>query len=187
MITVILVAVAVYALSGKWIADRAKEILAQHTLPKIETRHVAALALLLAALVSWASRPGEIQPPPAPLPPPAPVSFTLVGKFVGPTAADDAAMLSALCGELASCIEWDGDHDQRLKTGVMLDDLRVAAREARMRGDSIGARQPHVRDSVQRYLDEAVGSSGGPVTTDQRAAWVSAMRDISRAAADVSR
>ena len=187
MITVILVAVAVYSLSGKWIHERAKFFMAQHTLPKVETRHVAAVALLLAAVVSWASRPGDIQPPPAPLPPPSPASFSLVGKFVGATAADDAAILSALCGELAGCIEWDGDHEQRLKTGVAFDELRVAAREARMRGESMGSRQPHVRDSVQRYLDEAVGSSGGPVTTDQRAAWVSALRDISRAAADVSR
>ena len=95
--------------------------------------------------------------------------------------------MSALCGELADCIEYDGSHDQRLKTGVAFDELRIAARELRCKGESIGARQPQVRDAVHKFLDDAVGSSGGPVTPESRAAWVSALRDLSRAAADVTR
>jgi hypothetical protein len=113
--------------------------------------------------------------------------FTLRGKFIGPSAASDAATFSALCAELADCIEYDGQHDQRLKTGVAFDELRIAAREMRCRGESIGARQPQVRDSVHKFLDDAVGSSGGPVTPESRAAWVAALRDLARAAADVSK
>jgi hypothetical protein len=116
-----------------------------------------------------------------------PDAFTLRGKFVGPTAAEDAATMSALCGELAECIEYDGQHDQRLKTGIAFDDLRIAAREMRCKGESIGARQPQVRDVVHKFLDDSVGSSGGPVTPESRAAWVSALRDLSRAAADVTK
>ena len=95
--------------------------------------------------------------------------------------------MSALCAELADCIEYDGSHDQRLKTGVAFDELRIAAREMRCRGESIGARQPAVRDAVHKFLDDAVGSSGGPVTPESRAAWVAALRDLSRAAADVTK
>jgi hypothetical protein len=95
--------------------------------------------------------------------------------------------MSALCGELAECIDYDGKHDQRLKTGVAFDELRIAAREMRCKGESIGARQPAVRDAVHKFLDDSVGSSGGPVTPESRAAWVSALRDLARAAADVTR
>jgi hypothetical protein len=56
-----------------------------------------------------------------------------------------------------------------------------------MRGESLGARQPHVRDAIHKFLDDAVGTSGGPVTPESRAAWVSAYRDLSEAAAEAVR
>jgi hypothetical protein len=122
---------------------------------------------------------------PQPLPPDA---FSLKGKFVGATAAEDAALLSALLDELADCIERDGSlADPRLKTGVAFDDLRIAAREARMRGESLGARQPAVKQAVHTFLDQAVGTSGGPVTPESRRAWVAAYRDLSEAAAEAVR
>jgi hypothetical protein len=120
--------------------------------------------------------------------PQPPTGLVLKGLFIGPSAADDAAVVSALTGEIADCIQYDGTlADPRLKTGVALDDLRIAAREARCRGESIGVRQPKVRDAIHSYLDEVVGTSGGPVTPQERAKWVSAMRDISRAAADAAK
>ena len=182
MITVLLVALAVYLVAGQQIAERAKTIYATSRIPAIDAKHVAAVALVVAAAISFVPRSST--PTPAPVPPDA---FTLRGKFVGPSAAADAATVSALCDELAACIEWDGMHDQRLKTGVAFDDLRVAAREARCKGDSIGARQPQARDAIHKFLDDAVGSSGGPVTPESRAAWVAALRDLARAAADVTR
>ena len=185
MITALLVAFAVYVLAGQQITEKVKAFIATAKMPTIDGKHVAVLALVVAAAIAFMpSRSSTPTPQPAPVPPDA---FTLRGKFIGPTAAEDAATMSALCGELASCIEYDGQHDQRLKTGVAFDELRIAAREMRCRGESIGARQPQVRDAVHKFLDDSVGSSGGPVTPESRAAWVAALRDLSRAAADVTR
>lgn len=182
MITAILIAFAAYVLAGKQITERVKAWYATAQVPTIDGQYVAAVALLVAAVIAFA--PSRPAPAPSPAPPDA---FTLRGKFIGPSAAADAATMSALCGELADCIEYDGSHDQRLKTGVAFDELRIAAREMRCKGESIGARQPQVRDAVHKFLDDAVGSSGGPVTPESRAAWVSALRDLSRAAADVTK
>jgi hypothetical protein len=183
MITALLVAFAVYALAGQQIVENVKALYANAKMPTIDGKHVAVVALVVAAAISFMPTRSSV-PTPVPIPPDA---FSLRGKFVGPTAAEDASTMSALCGELADCIEYDGQHDQRLKTGVAFDDLRIAAREMRCKGESIGARQPQVRDAVHKFLDDAVGSSGGPVTPESRAAWVSALRDLSRAAADVTR
>lgn len=185
MITALLVAFAVYALAGQQITENVKAWYSTAKVPTIDGKHVAVLALVVAAAISFMPvRSSTPTPGPAPVPPDA---FSLRGKFVGPTAAEDAATMSALCGELADCIEYDGSHDQRLKTGVAFDDLRIAAREMRCKGESIGARQPSVRDAVHKFLDDSVGSSGGPVTPESRAAWVDALRDLSRAAADVTK
>jgi hypothetical protein len=184
VITALLIAVAVYALAGQQIAEKVKAFIATAKMPTFDGKHVAAVALLVAAYLAFAPSRQAPAPTPAPVPPDA---FTLRGKFIGPTAAEDASTMAALCGELAECIEYDGKHEQRLKTGVAFDDLRIAAREMRCKGESIGARQPAVRDAVHKFLDDSVGSSGGPVTPESRAAWVSALRDLSRAAADVTR
>jgi len=184
VITALLVAFAVYVLAGQQITEKVKAFIATAHMPTIDGKHVAVLALVVAAAIAFMPSKPAPTPQPAPVPPDA---FTLRGKFIGPTAAEDAATMSALCGELASCIEYDGQHDQRLKTGVAFDELRIAAREMRCRGESIGARQPQVRDAVHKFLDDSVGSSGGPVTPESRAAWVSALRDLARAAADVTR
>jgi hypothetical protein len=184
VITALLIAFAVYVLAGQQITEKVKAWYATAKVPTIDGHYVAAVALLVAAVIAFAPNRPAPTPSPAPAPPDA---FTLRGKFVGPTAAEDASTMSALCGELAECIEYDGKHDQRLKTGVAFDELRIAAREMRCKGESIGARQPQVRDAVHKFLDDAVGSSGGPVTPESRAAWVSALRDLSRAAADVTK
>jgi hypothetical protein len=184
VITALLVAFAVYVLAGQQITERAKAWYATAKVPTIDGQYVAAVALLVAAVIAFAPSRQAPAPGPAPAPPDA---FSLRGKFIGPTAAEDASTMAALCGELAECIDYDGKHDQRLKTGVAFDDLRIAAREMRCKGESIGARQPQVRDAVHKFLDDAVGSSGGPVTPESRAAWVSALRDLSRAAADVTK
>jgi hypothetical protein len=144
------------------------------------------LGIVLLIVGLWWSLPGR-KPEPTPAPP-APGEFSLRGKFTGPSAADDAAVLSALCGELASIIEWDGMLEEpRLKSGVAFDELRVAAREARCRGESIGQRQPLVRDAIQHYLDAAVGTSGGPITPEGRAKWIAAYRHLGRVCGDAAK
>jgi hypothetical protein len=122
-------------------------------------------------------------------PAPAPVvGLDLRGRFVGPEAAADAAATAALVGELADAIEWDGKQDEpRLRTGAAFDDLRRAARELRCRGVSLGARQPAVRDSIKAFLDQQVGTDGGPVDAAQRAKWVAAFKAVAQAAAEAGR
>lgn len=143
------------------------------------------LGIVLLIVGLWWSLPGT-RPEPTPAPP-APGEFSLRGKFTGPSAASDAAVLSALCDELANIIEWDGMlGEPRLKSGVAFDELRVAAREARCRGESIGQRQPLVRDAIQHYLDAAVGTSGGPITPDGRAKWIAAYRHLGRVCGDAA-
>ena len=143
------------------------------------TRYFVAAMLVLIALLAM-----TVDGMPGPQPPPDPEGrLQLRGMFVGPTAGDDAITIACLCAELADVIAWDGKLDKpRLATGVSFDDLRIAAREARMRGVSIGERQPHVRDAIHDFLDEQVGTSGGPVDDEQRRAWVTAYREIARAA-----
>jgi hypothetical protein len=149
------------------------------------TRYTLAAALVLGCLFSWLTS-GPATPTPAPQPD---GGLSLRGMFIGPEAAADAARLAALCDELAECIQADGIREggPRLKSGVAFDDLRVAAREARLRGVSIGARQPHARKAIHDYLDQAVGTSGGPVSPEQRSKWVAAYRELSRACADAAR
>ena len=184
MITALLVAFAVYVLAGKQLTERVQAWYGTAKMPTIDGKHVAVVALLAAAAIAFLPSKQAPAPTPAPAPPDA---FTLRGKFIGPTAGSDSSIMAELCGSLADCIEYDGSHDQRLKTGVAFDELRIAAREMRCRGESIGARQPAVKDAVHKFLDDAVGSSGGPVTPESRAAWVAALRDLSRAAADVTK
>lgn len=143
-------------------------------------RQIVAATLVLIALGLWATSSPEMSPAP-----PQPPSGSLVLKplFYGPTAYEDSVILSSLTAEIADKIEQDGLRDNpRLKTGAAFDDLRVAAREARLGGQSIGNRQPKVRDAISRYLEDTVGVFGGEVTAEMRAKWVSAFRDISNAA-----
>ncbi|NBW22295.1 MAG: hypothetical protein EBR82_81520 [Caulobacteraceae bacterium] len=149
------------------------------------TRYALAACLLAGCVVVYA-----IEALRSPTPAPTPNGgLSMRGLFIGPEASADAARLAALCDELAECIELDGVREggPRLKSGVAFDDLRVAAREARLRGESIGARQPHVKKAIHDYLDAAVGQSGGPVSPEQRSKWVAAYRELSRACADATR
>ena len=126
---------------------------------------------------------------PAPSPAPAPVvGLDLRGRFVGPDAATDAGLTAALLEELAEAIAYDGTQaEPRLKSGAAFDDLRRAARELRCRGVSLGARQPAVRDSIKTFLDQQVGTDGGPVDATKRAAWVSAFKAVAQAAGEATR
>lgn len=149
-------------------------------------RQIAAGCLVAVAVVVWAmSQTVEGISPPHPQPP---SGLVLKGLFVGPTAAEDAQIVSSLTGELGDIIQHDGTlPDPRLKTGVALDDLRIAAREIRCRGESIGVRQPKVVNAIRLYLEETLGTDGGPITPQERAKWVSAMHDIQKAAADATK
>lgn len=149
---------------------------------RVTGRQIAAVALLAAALAAHMSS-GPASPTPAPGGP-----LDLRGTFKGPTASADAATIGAICSELADEIEADGmSPTPYLKTAVAFDELRTRARELRCRGVSIGQRQPAARDAIKGYLDANVGTAGGPVTPEARSKWVSALRDVGRAATDAAR
>lgn len=145
----------------------------------MEGRKLAAVGLVIAALAVNA-----IENSPAPAPSPAPDgAIVLQGLFSGPTALSDARTVQHLSEEIADAIEQDGNKEKpRLAAGVHFDDLRVTAREFRCRGESIGDRQPAVAAAVGKFLEQAVGNSGGPVNAEQRAKWIAAYREIARAA-----
>lgn len=145
-------------------------------------RYTLASALVLGCLLAWAL---ESRPAPEPAPGGA---LVLRGKFIGPTAAADAATLAAFADELAIEIEHDAAQGEPFfKTGTQYDELRTRARILRCRGESIGERQPKVRDAIEAFLNDAVGKSGGPVSKSQREAWAAAYREIGRAAGEASR
>lgn len=182
----LLAAGAAYAFLGR---DRLEQLVsvAHAKLPDVELRHVIGAALVASLAFVWAGR-GRMEPTPAPGPAPdAPI--TLVGKFSPtPEAAADAARMEALFGEIADDLEWDAMEPEPLyKNGVAFDELRVRAFDMRMKGESLGARHPRVRDEIRAYLDRTAGTSGGPLTPAQKATWVAAFREVKRAAGDAIR
>ena len=142
------------------------------------------LAAILApwGLLAWSQFAKHETPGPSPEPPPA-VALDLRGKFTGEAAASDAAITAALLGALADTIEFDGRaQPPRLTTGTQLAELRTLAREYRTSGVSLGQRQPLARDAIKAYLDQEVGTDGGPVDDAARARWVAAFRGVAKAA-----
>lgn len=185
MLTAVLIIAAALVLGGRDLWAKVRELTAGLPKPELSWRQVAAAGLLIGAVVAF-NLGTPVAPSPGPEPAPGPLE--LRGLFTGPTGAEDAAIVSALTGELADEIAWDGQQaDPFLRTGVAIDDLRQRARELRCRGVSIGARQPAARDAIARHLEAAVGTSGGPIDDKARAAWVKALREISEAAARVTR
>ena len=126
---------------------------------------------------------------PKPTPEPQPAGeLDLSGAFVGDSAAHDAAIVSALAGELADVIEFDRDQPEPLlTTGIRLDELRRRSRQFRCDGECLSDKHPVLAQRVGEYLDDKLGNSGGPVTPDQLSKWVAAYREIERAAARVIR
>lgn len=153
--------------------------------PGMEPRHLAGAAMVAAAVLVWATS-GPRESVPTPAPDAGPIS--LAGMFTGPTASEDAALIGSLCTEIGEELAFDGSQPHPyLTTGVAVDELRKAARILRCRGISIGDRQPIARDAIAKYLDSKVGTDGGPLTPASRAAWVSAYREIGRAATDAAK
>ncbi len=147
------------------------------------------LLILVVVFVAWwviSNQPGVDKPKPEPKP--APGELDLKGAFVGDTAATDAAIVSALAGELAEVIEFDQTQDEPLLTsGIKLDELRKRSREFRCDGECLSDKHPLLAQRVGEYLDEKLGNSGGPVSSEQLSQWVAAYREIERAAARVIR
>ena len=164
-------------------ADKLKALL-KAVKPHVDYRKFLGLGLVCLALLmlpSWS----RSNVPPQPTPDASPIS--LEGDFRGETASQDASMVGSLLTELADELEWDGSQSEPfIVTGSQVDQLRKTARLLRCRGESIGDRQPEARDKIAAYLEIHAGTDGGPLTPETRAAWVSAFRDVGRAASDAA-
>jgi len=185
MMPLVLVAAAAVALAWPWIKVHYRDLYSITWRP--DGRHIAAAALVAAAVLTYVNSASETTPSPTPVPLPA-EGLDLRGKFVGTDAARDAAIVAAMCRELAEEIAWDGSQAEPLiKTGVAFDELRVRTRLLMCRGESLGTKHPTARDAIERYLNDKAGTSGGPLTPDARAAWASAYRDVAVAAEAATR
>ena len=183
MLSILLVAAAVALFYG---GDLSRLKPAVEWVKKLDPKKLIAIGLVLAAVLLMPHGRQSDEPTPAPDTGP----LILRGRFLGPSASDDASLVGALCNELADEIEFDGtqpEAERYLKSGVAVDELRKASRILRCRGISIGDRQPQARDIIATYLDKNVGTDGGPLTAETRAAWVTAYRDIGRAATDAAK
>lgn len=184
MLSILLVAAAAAMFFG---VDAAKFKAAwEFVSSRADAKKLAAVGLVILALLLMPRGSQDAGPQPDDAAGP----LVLTGSFLGPTASEDASLVGALCSELADEIEFDTtqpESERLYKTGVAVDELRKAARVLRCRGLSIGDRQPKARDAIAAYLDAKVGTDGGPLTAEQRTAWVAAYRDIGRAASDAAK
>lgn len=137
---------------------------------------LAVLLLAVAAGLYWFGRESSPHPQPS-------AELDLTAAFQGPTAAADAATVASMCEETANTIEWDGAQPTpALATAHAIDVMRTRTREFLCKGESLGDRHPRMRQIVGEYLEAKLGVSGGAITPEQRAAWVSAYREVARAA-----
>ena len=186
MFSALLIAAAGLVLAWPVIADKLKAAIDAGLLAKIDRRHVVAGILAIAGILSYFRQPAADVPTPAPLPPDA--KLVLKGKFVGPDASKDAITTACLLDEVAAELEYDANLPEPfLRTGQAMDQLRQRARLLLCRGVSLGDKHPLARDAIKDYLDEHAGVAGGPLSPAQRAAWISAYREVARAAEDASR
>ncbi len=184
MIPTLLILAAVAAWGWPHLEPLAKK--AREAAKTLTPRHYAGIALVAAA-VAYGLGPSA-SPAPGPTPAPDAGPLLLAGMFAGPTASEDAALVGAMCAEIADEIEFSAGHpDGYLSTGIAVDELRKRTRILRCRGISIGDRQPAARDAMAKYLESTVGTDGGPLTAEQRSAWVTAYRDLGRAATDAAK
>jgi hypothetical protein len=56
-----------------------------------------------------------------------------------------------------------------------------------VKGQSLGEKHPRARAAIEEFLNAAAGTSGGPLTPEQRARWVAAYREVGRAAEAAAR
>lgn len=134
-----------------------------------------AATLVVIALSIPASKDVEPPVPDGPL--------DLTACFEGADAAQDAAIVAAMASEIADVIEYDGGQPSPLlTTGWEVDQMRTQTRVWMCGGDSLGEKHPKLCNAVSVYLDETVGNNGGPLSKQERRAWIDAYREIARAA-----
>ena len=129
----------------------------------------------------------EYWPRPTPSPTPA-AGLNLRGKFIGPAAADDAAAFAGQCRGVAEALDKDGAAAApRITTAAQLEDVRISTSEGMFLPNSFTRDQPHVSAAAGRFLDQAVGTSGGPIDAAARGKWSAALRELAQAAEEAVR
>lgn len=116
---------------------------------------------------------------------PKPAGPDMVAVFAAnadrPEARIHAAAFGSICRAIANQLEYDGQRKApRYTTGVKIDDLRIRVREYRMGGWSFMAKYPTMSSTVEAYMEQQLGKSGGPVTPDQRRQWVETYRSLGK-------
>jgi hypothetical protein len=136
-------------------------------------------AVIAACVENW--------PRPTHRPTPA-AGLDLRGKFIGPSAPDDAAAFAGLCRGVAEALDKDGAAAApRISTAAQLEDIRIATSEGMFLPESFTRNQPHVSAAAGRFLDQAVGTSGGPIDAVARGKWCAALRELAQAAEEAVR
>jgi predicted Zn-dependent protease len=136
-------------------------------------------AVLAACVENW--------PRPTHRPTPA-AGLDLRGKFIGPAAPDDAAAFAGLCRGVAEALDKDGAAAApRITTAAQLEDVRIATSEGMFLPESFTRNQPHVSAAAGKFLDQAVGTSGGPIDPAAKAKWSAALRELAQAAEEAVR
>jgi len=121
-------------------------------------------------------------------PHPAPPPLDLSTAFDGPDAPQDAALVAAMCREIAEVIRYDGKLDSPvLKSAAQLDALRSMTREFLIKGKSFGEKYPRLRQIVGDYLSSELGNSNEEVTEGVRQKWIDAYSVIAESAEHVVR
>lgn len=143
-----------------------------------------AVIVVILAGIAWYLSGSKSDPTPAPLQ----TDIPLRGLFETDKAGDDAQALAALCYAIAHQIEVDGmKSEPLLNTGVAIDELRTRTRDLMLDGESLGSRQPRVRQAIGEYLTKELTTDGGPISPAQRAVWVQCYREIARSCEDAGR
>lgn len=136
---------------------------------------------LIFGLVWW-----FMQASPTPTPTPAPNGPDLLSAFKAGVdqarAKQDAKIFADLCGSIADVLEHDANQTTpRIRTGMQVDDLRIATRELRMRGASFSTYYPQLGPTIDAYM-QPLGLKAGPLDAPQRAKWIEAFRTLHTAA-----
>lgn len=160
---------------------------------KANQKHLL-VAAGLAAAVYYGPRLGQEQPTPAPAPAPLSDAPDLRGVFARNSdrqqARDDARAAGALLQGLADVIEYDGrrlgQEKPGLASGVQVEDLRLLAREFALPGEPLDRRYPGLGDLLGGYIELKVGTDGGELTPERRAAWQKAYEALAARAMEAS-
>lgn len=149
-------------------------------------RQPSLLPLLVVAGV--AALLGQQPPAPGPVPSGPDLGAAFRTNDDRAEARQHARVFATICGSLADYLEYDGSRTQPLiKTGVQIDEFRRGLRQTRTKGWSFLTTYPELGPAVEQFLTREVGTSGGPISAEQRQKWITAMRQLAASSEHAAR